>query len=307
MNLYIALIVGIVCAAVGGELFVRGTVGLATWARICAGIVGATVAAFGTSSPELSVAVIASLAGNPDIALGGALGSNVVNVALILGASLLLGSMRSPRHTLQRDISVAIIAPIATGLLALDGMLSRLDGFILLAGFAFWMAVMVRHACEQRSAAADELGTQNHWHAVVYSVIGLGLLILAGQLIVTGAVGLAAVYRINTFIVGAIIVAIGTSVPEFATTFMSKLRGHDEVGVGTILGSNIFNGLLIIPVAAIIAPIRIDGPPVAIALLFGLLTVLCTIPNAQGVISRWRGILLIALYAVYLFLTLKPV
>ena len=120
MNDYLALILGVVCAGIGGELFVRGAVGLASWARISPGIVGATVVAFATSSPELSVSINAALAGKPQIGLGNALGSNVVNVALILGLALLISGIQSPRDSIKRDFPVALLIPIITGVLFLD-------------------------------------------------------------------------------------------------------------------------------------------------------------------------------------------
>jgi cation:H+ antiporter len=128
MNDYVALILGVACAGIGGELFVRGAVGLAHWARISPGIIGATVAAFATSSPELSVSINAALAGKSQIALGDALGSNVVNVALILALALVISGIQIPRDTIKRDFPVALLIPIITGLLFLDGELSRIDG-----------------------------------------------------------------------------------------------------------------------------------------------------------------------------------
>ena len=130
MNDYVALSMGVICAGIGGELFVRGAVGLAHWARISPGIIGATVAALATSSPELSVSINAALAGKPQIALGDALGSNIVNVALILGLALVMSEIQSPRDSVKRDFPVALLIPIITGVLFLDGELSRFDGFL---------------------------------------------------------------------------------------------------------------------------------------------------------------------------------
>jgi cation:H+ antiporter len=153
MNEYFALTLGMVCAGIGGELFVRGTVGLAHWARVSPGLVGATVAAFATSSPELTVSITAALAGTPQIALGDALGSNVVNVALILGIAVVIAGMRSPRDTVKRDFPVAMLVPVVTGVLALDGVLSRLDGVLLLSLFLVWLVAVIIEARKQRSAA----------------------------------------------------------------------------------------------------------------------------------------------------------
>jgi cation:H+ antiporter len=304
MNDYLALATGIISAGVGGELFVRGVVGLARWARVSAAIIGATVAAFATSSPELSVGISAGLAGTPQISLGDALGSNVTNVALILGLTLVIGGIRASRAELKRDFSVALAVPLVIGLFAVDGVLSRVDGFLLLAMFWAWLIAVVVEVRKQRSAAQEVLGERRRWLAVVLMIIGLALLIAAGRLIVMGAKGIAVSLGLGEFIIGLLIVAVGTSVPELATAVLSKIRGHDEVGLGTILGSNIFNGLLIVGVVATICPIVVPWREVTIALVSGLLTVAVVLPTRQGMIERRQGILLVALYAIYIALAL---
>jgi cation:H+ antiporter len=300
MNDYVTLILGVVCAGIGGELFVRGAVGLAHWARISPGIIGATVAAFATSSPELSVSINSALAGKPQIALGDALGGNVINVALILAIGLVISGIQSPRDTVKRDFPVALLIPIITGVLFLDGKLSRFDGFLMLSMFLAWFVAVVIEARKQRSAAEAILGEHRGWLVALSCVAGLAFLAAAGNLIVVGARGIAISFGIDEFIVGATIVAVGTSVPELATIVIAKLRGHDEVGLGTILGSNIFNGIFIVAVAAIIFPITVAWREVAITLIFGLLALVFTYPTRKGFIERRRGALLLVLYAVYL-------
>lgn len=300
MNDYVALILGVGCAGVGGELFVRGAVGLAFWARVSPGIIGATVAAFATSSPELSVAINAAMAGQPQISLGDALGSNVVNVALILALALLISGIQSPRGSIKRDFPVALLIPIITGVLFLDGELSRFDGLLMLSLFIAWLVTAVIEARKQRSATEAILGEHRRWLVVVSCIAGLAFLVAAGNLIVTGARGIAISFGIDEFIIGATVVAVGTSVPELATTVIAKLRGHDEVGLGTILGSNIFNGIFIVAIAAIIYPVTVDLHEVAITLVFGFVALVFTYPTRKGFIGRWRGVLLLALYAVYL-------
>ena len=300
MNDYLALFFGVMCAGIGGELFVRGAVGLAYWARVSPGIVGTTVAAFATSSPELSVSINAAMAGKPQIGLGDALGSNVVNVALILALALLISGIQSPRDSIKRDFPVALLIPIITGVLFLDGELSRLDGLLMLGMFIAWLVAAVIEARKQRSAAEEVIGEHRRWLVVVSCIAGLAFLVAAGNLIVAGARGIAISFGIDEFIIGATIVAVGTSVPELATAVIAKLRGHDEVGLGTILGSNIFNGLFIVAVAAIIHPITVPWREVAIALVFGLVALVFAYPTRNGFIERRRGVLLLMLYAVYL-------
>lgn len=305
MSDYTALILGVVCAAAGGEFFVRGSVGLAYWARISPGIVGATIAAFATSSPELSVAINSALAGEPAISLGDALGSNVVNVAFVLAAALVISGIQSPRDSIRRDFPVALLIPVVTGMLFLDGELSRLDGFLMLAMFLAWLGAAVMEARKQRSAAEKVPCGKKGWPAVLSCVAGLGFLAAAGKLIVTGARGLAVSFGIDEFIIGAVIVAVGTSVPELATVVVSKLRGHDEVGLGTILGSNIFNGVFIIAVAAIIHPITAPWREVAVTLAFGMAALFLSYPSRGGFIGRGRGVLLLVLYGFYLAVVLR--
>ena len=304
MNDYANLIVGVVCAGFGGDLFVRGAVGLAHCARVSPGIIGATVAAFATSSPELSVSINAALAGEPKIALGDALGSNILNVALILALALVISGIQCPRSSVKRDFPLALLVPLITGGLLLDGELSRVDGLLMLVLFVLWLVMSIIEARTQRNSAEKVLAEHRGWLVVISCTAGLGLLVAAGSLIVTGARGIAVSFGIDEFIIGATIVAVGTSVPELATTVMAKLRGHDEVGLGTILGSNIFNGLLIVSVASIIHPITVEWREVVISLIFGIVALATAYPPRNALIDRRRGVFLLLLYAVYLTLIL---
>ncbi len=305
MNEYLALLLGMVCAGIGGELFVRGAVGFGHWVQISPGIIGATIAAFATSSPELSVSLNSALTGTPQIALGDALGSNVVNVALILALALVVSGIQSPRDSLKRDFPVALLIPVITGLMILDGELSRLDGILMLGMFIVWLVATIIEARKQRSAADAVLGEHRRWLIVFSAGFGFALLVAAGNLVVTGAKGIAVSFGVDEFIIGATIVAIGTSMPELATTLIAKLRNHDDVGLGTILGSNIFNGMFIIAVAAIIHPIPVAWREVVVALVFGLVALVFTYPNRTGFIERRRGFLLLLIYVAYLAIILQ--
>ena len=302
---YAILIFGVLCAGLGGELFVRGAVGLARSSRVSPGIIGATVAAFATSSPEMSVSINSALVGKPQIALGDALGSNVVNVALILGAALVISGIQSTRAGVKRDFPVALSVPVITALLCLDGVLSRSDGLLMLCAFGAWLVATIFEVRKQRSAAGKVLGAERIWHAVAYCLSGLALLIAAGYFIVRGASAIASSFGVGEFVIGATVIAVGTSVPELATAVVAKLRGHDEVGLGTILGSNIFNGLFIVALAATIYPIVISVRDVAGALVFGLVALACAYPPRSGFIERRRGVLLLVIYAAYLPIVLQ--
>ncbi len=299
----LALAGAVLLAAAGGEAFLKGVLGVAGWLRVPKLVVATTLAAFATSSPEFTVSSMAALAGKPEIGLGDALGSNVVNIALILGLALSFGPIRVARGELGRDLVLALIVPLLTLLLALDGTLSRPEGALLLTLFAGWMGLVIRAGRRDRSDAPAE-DTARHGLAIVQGIGGLAALILAGRLFVTGASGIAAAFGVHPYVVGALIVALGTSLPELVTVLLSRLRGHDEVGVGTLLGSNLFNGLAIVGVAASIHPIAAPARELWPAIGFGALAVLLVFPARPGLIPRARGAALLILYAAFVWATL---
>ncbi len=289
---------GLAFAGGGGELFVRGAVGTATALRVPPGIVGATVAAFATSSPELSVAISSGLDDRSELALGDALGSNVVNIGLVLGIALMVGPMRIGGGVIRRDIAAALAIPLVTMALLLDGSVGRADAIVLLVLFVVWLAASFEVARRGRSAAQEVLGERTTSRAILAGLVGLGFLVLAGRLIVSGAEGIGSELGFDEFVVGVVFVAIGTSVPELATAVASRLRGHDEVGLGTILGSNVFNGAFIIPVAALLSPMTVDWGEIAISLLFGVALVALVVPWRGGLLGRGRGSLLLGGYVL---------
>ncbi len=257
----LALLAAIPLAALGGATFLKGVLGVAAWLRLPQLLVATTLAAFATSSPELAVSTLAALSGKPEIGLGDALGSNVVNVGLILGIALLL--------TL----------------------------------FALWLILVARRATSQRQEATASAPAGSPASAWLFSLAGLAALVLAGRLFVTGASGIAVEIGVQPYLIGVTVVAVGTSLPELVTVLLSRLRGHDDVGLGTLLGSNLFNGLAIVGVTAAIHPIRAPLAEVATALAFGVLTVLLMLPRA-GMIARWRSLALLAAYGAFVFVTL---
>jgi cation:H+ antiporter len=299
MTEVLALILGVGLAAAGGELFVRGAVGISHALRVPPGITGATVVAFATSSPELAVSAGAALAGTPQIGLGDALGSNVVNIALIVGITLAISGAGDARGSLRRDFPVALLVPVITALLLLDGVISRLDGLLMLGAFAAWLASTVAEARRARSSAERVLGLPRAWMAAAHAALGLALLIAASQLIVHGASELALALGVDPFIIGATLVAVGTSAPELATALVARLRGHDELSLGTLLGSNIFNGLFIVAVAALIQPIELRWTEVAATLGFGVAALAFAFPWRGWPGDRRRGVVLLVLYAAY--------
>lgn len=292
------VLVGLILAGVGGEMLVRSAVGLASWARVPARVVATTVAAFATSSPEFAVSTSSAVAGTPAVGLGDAVGSNVANVGLVLGIVFALSEIRIRRETAVRDIGVAFIAPLLTGVLLLDGLVSRRDGALLLVVFAGWLVFTARDAMRERRALPAR-GVRPAGSLIVGSV-GVVALLLAGRFVASGAQGIGDALGLDFFVVGATMVAIGTSLPELATALSATVRGHHEIGLATILGSNIFNGLWIIGVTALIEPIPVDRTEALIALGFGVSLVALLYPGREGRFRRRRGWLLLAVYVVYL-------
>ena len=293
-----ALAAGVLCAVLGGDLFVRGVVSLAAWWRVPAGLIGATIAAFATSSPELTVAVTSAMRGHPEIALGDALGSNVVNLGVVLGLALVFGAVTVGGGTLARDIPMALAAPAVLGLFCLDETLSRLEATVMLVVFSGWLTQSVLAARRVRHSVVMDLQERTH-RAIVLSVLGgLALLVVSGRLIVTGAVGVSEALGWDGFVVGAVFVALGTSAPEIATMLAARAHGHDDVGVGTVLGSNIFNTLLVVGVAALISPIEVARTEVLVGAGASMVVILLALPNRSGILRRWRSAPLLLTYAV---------
>jgi len=290
---------GILCAALGGDLFVRSVVLIATWLRVPSALAAATLAAFATSSPEISVSINAGLQGTPQIALGDALGSNIVNVCLILGLLLCIAPVPVEWSRIRREFLWAMLVPVWIGILLVDGNFSRLDGLLSIGLFAFWVGSVVIAALRYRD---PDMQSMTDWRlgirGLVLAAVGLALLIAAGRLIVWGASEIGRALGMTEFLIGATIVAIGTSAPELATAVLAKLRGHDEIGVGTLLGSNIFNCLLVASLAGVITPFAESLRAVLPSLIFGIVGVALLWPGRSTHLNRYRGIGLLAVYVL---------
>lgn len=306
---------GLVCAAIGGELFVRGLLGVAWWLRLPGSVIGATVAAFATSSPELTVAINAAAEDRSEIALGDALGSNIVNIGLVVGLLLLAGA--AARDLSRRDALTALGLTVLMGFLVLDGELQVTDGVVLLVAFAGWLAHTLQLALEVREAqpsdakaerddiAFQTLGEPRHARSVVEALGGLVFLVAAGKLLVVGAKGVGAELGLSTFIVGVVLVSLGTSLPELATAISARVRGHTELGLGTVLGSNIFNTSFIVGIATVIAPIEVERRDVWISLGVGGAMLVVLLWRVKGAtLGRWRGVLLVSMYLAALAMLL---
>lgn len=298
-----AMLAAVALAGIGGELFLKGVLGAAVALRVPRVLVATTLAAFATSSPELTVSTVATLAGTPEIGLGDALGSNVVNIALLFGLALLLGPIHIARREFGRDFAIALSLPLLTFWFALDGEISRAEGALLLIIFAVWMGALIRHGLGARSIEAVPEDARP-WKFLLGGVAGLAALILAGRLFVSGASGVANAFGVDAYIIGATVVAIGTSLPELVTVLLARLRGHDDIGVGTLLGSNLFNGMAVVGLAASIHPITAPPTEIAVALGVGAFSLLLLIPGRTEQIGRGRGVALLVCYASFVIATI---
>lgn len=299
MHAFLLFGLGLACAAVGGELFVRGLVGVARRSGVPAGIIGATLAAFATSSPELAVAITSALAGTPELALGNVIGGSIVNVTLVLGLPLLIAGLSAPPDTVRRDLPFAILAPVVTAAFLFDDRLSRGESAVMFLLFLAWLVTTAFEARRRRDPTVAVLDSEAPRVVAWRFGGGLVLLFAAGQLIVAGALGVAKTLGLDLYLVGALIVAIGTSAPEIATAVVAQIRRHGEITLGVILGSNIFNGLFIVPVAAAVHPIPTAFGEAVVGLGFGAAVVAFTYPGPKGTMTRRRGVMLILLWIAF--------
>ena len=305
MTDYLLFGLGLVCAALGGDLFVRGLIGVARKSGVPAGIIGATLAAFATSSPELSIAINSAIVGTPELALGDAIGSNIVNVSLVLGLPLLITGLAAPPDAIRRDLPVAFFAPLLTAVFLFDGGLSRIEAVVMLFIFTAWLVTTGVEARRRHDATAAALDSEAPRIVAARLLGGIAFLVAAGQLIVAGALGVAKALGLDLYLVGALVVAVGTSAPEIATAIAAQLRRHGEITLGVILGSNIFNGLFIVPVAALIHPISANFNETAIGLGFGAAVAALVYPGPKGLMTQRRGAVLVVLWLAYILAQLQ--
>jgi len=305
----ILLFGGLVLLVAGAEALVRGSARLAAAAGLSPLVVGLTVVAFGTSAPEVTVSIGASLGGQADVALGNVVGSNIFNVLFILGVAALIAPLTVASRLVRLDVPLGVgVAGLAL-LLALDGVVGRLDGLLLFGGLVAYTAFLVVEARRSPSsgtssgthAAPETLGA---WLLGVGLVVGgLALLVLGARWFVEGAVQGARRLGISDAVVGLTIVAGGTSLPELATSVLAAVRGERDIAVGNVVGSNLFNLLGVLGLSALVSP---GGIPVSNAILWFDLPVMIAVAVAclpifvSGArIARWEGLVFLGYYGAY--------
>lgn len=300
---YLYLIAGLVGLFFGGEALVRGSVGIARRMAIPPLLIGLTVVGFGTSTPELLVSVDAALRGVPDISIGNIVGSNIGNILLIVGLSALVWPIKVMGATLRRDTAVMVGAALVLVPIFALGQVGRASGFLLVAGLAVYLIWAYR---QPGDAMAEEDGTPvpaSTFVSVLWVLAGLVALMAGARFLVDGAVNIARGYGISEAFIGLTIVAIGTSLPELATSLIAAFRRQSAIAIGNIVGSNIFNVLGILGVTALITPIPVASRfitfdlPVMIAVSLILTALLLSRP----VIGRGIGVVMLIGYVTYLW------
>lgn len=298
------IIIGSILLYFGAEGLVRGSASLATRVGISPLIAGLTIVAFGTSAPELSVSLLAALGGNPDIALGNVVGSNIFNIAVILGIAALIQPIQIHLGVIRRDIPVMIgTSAIAFGLIFYGGF-TRLAGIALVLGLAAYLMVAIRsEKSDTEGVEAPPLFSKSWIIDTAVLLVGLGVLILGSRLFVEGATAVAKSWGVSDAVIGLTVVAAGTSLPELATSVVAAFRKHADIAIGNVVGSNIFNIFGILGVTATVSPIPASGIGLLDAGVMLFVSVLLLPFALTGrKISRGEGAVFLGIYGGYLFL-----
>ena len=296
---------GLVLLVFGGDALVKGAVNLSLRLGIPALIVGLTVVAFGTSAPELLVSIQAALAGQPGIALGNVVGSNIANILLILGIPALITTIHSSTSDTTRSYWVMIATTLLLIGLSMGGVLTWWHGVILLAALALMLGDNIRLArAHQAANEADLEGVDDHmamWKIIAFIVLGLIGLGIGARLLVDGAVNIARVLGVSETVIGLTLVAIGTSLPELVTSIMAAIRKQADVAMGNVIGSNIFNILSILGITTLIAPLSVDPSFLRFDywVMLGVAVLLVPFAVLKRDITRWVGVVFVGLYVAY--------
>ena len=320
MSEWIQLVGGGLLLYFGAEWFVGGASALALALRVPQLLIGLTVVAYGTSAPEIIVGVQAVGAGHGEVAIGNVIGSNIANVGLILGVAALINPPRVDSALRRRELPVLLASTALVPLLLLDGFVSRWEGgglLVVAVGYTTWMVHAARSAASVVAArayaggateAADAAGAPKPagtLRAAATAAVGLVVLLVGGHLFVDGAVSVARALGMSDRLVGLTIVAVGTSLPELVTSVIAARRGHSDLAVGNVIGSNIFNTFLCLGAASLAGPVAAPLPTVGVDLVaLGVMTALAAVfIRTERIISRREGAVAVILYAVFAVVT----
>ncbi|ARU00996.1 calcium/sodium antiporter [Yoonia vestfoldensis] len=302
MLTYLILIGGLLGLFLGGDWLVKGASGLALRFGVAPMIVGAVVVGFGTSTPELLVSLNAALGGQPGIAIGNVIGSNIANILLVLGTAAVIGPLVLTFAEFRKDLlwmaGAVLILPYAFW----SGEVSLVEGLVLVGALAVYLVISLKGS---RGEVEDIDAPANLWANIGLTLLGLGAVVLGAHYLVQSASIIARDFGISEAMIGLSIVAIGTSLPELATTVMAAIRGERDIALGNIVGSNIFNILAILGITAVVTPVPVDArfmavdTPVVIAITLALLALVYFV----GRMNRLVGGAMLAGYVAYIALT----
>ena len=303
----IQLVIGLGLLTYGAERLVHGASSVAFKLGLSPLVIGLTVVAFGTSAPELVVSVGATIAGNSDIAIGNVVGSNIANIALILGLTAMIRPMSIHLRILKKEIPIMIFVTFFTSVFIIGDEITRLEGALLFSGLIAFIVYSIRSAKSVPADVKEQLIEEPEidvdapiWKSWVFIVLGLGLLIGGGELLVRGAVEIATLLGISQVVIGLTVVAVGTSLPELATSAVAAFKGESDIAVGNVIGSNIFNMLCILGLTGIIHPLDSSNfGLVDLGFMLALTIIILPLMRRGFELNRWEGGFLVLTYVAY--------
>ncbi|MDD2907146.1 MAG: calcium/sodium antiporter [Candidatus Gracilibacteria bacterium] len=316
---YILFLIGFVILIKGADLLVSGASSIALKFKIPAIVVGLTIVAFGTSTPELAVNMFSALDGKTDLAIGNILGSNIANILLILGVSSIIYPLRAQVSTIFKEIPFALLGVIILLLMAndvlIDGgasnIISRIDGFVFIGFFIVFLyyTFCIAKTADSKSNEDEGISEMAVGKSILFIIIGLTGLTLGGKWIVDGAVVIAKGFGLSEAVIGLTVVAVGTSLPELATSVVAAMKKQTDIAIGNVVGSNIFNVFWILGLTSIIKPLPFSASSnidTLMAIFATLILFLIMFIGKKSVIEKWQGILMIMMYFTYIgYLILK--
>ena len=295
------IIIGVALVLKGADFLTEGASALARRMHVPEIVIGLTIVAAGTSAPELFVSVVSALNGTPDLAVGNVVGSNTMNCMLIVGCAAMVAPMTISRSTVRKDIPFAVMASILLTCIALDNYLGRVDGIILLLGFVVFMAYTLLQAKNGQAEPQTEVRQLNPWLSLLFLVIGLAMLVAGSNVFVGSASSVAAALGVSEGVIGLTVVAGGTSLPELATSVVAARKGQSAIAIGNVIGSNVFNILLILGMTAVISPLQIEGiNTIDMAVMLISVILVWLFSFTRFTVERWEGALLVGGYLAYL-------
>ncbi len=295
------LVVGFVLLIKGADFFVDGSSSIAKLLKIPSVVIGLTIVAMGTSAPEAAVSVSAALKGSNQIAVSNVVGSNIFNMLAVVGVCALIKPMPLDRNIVKRDFPVNIVATVVLLALVLVGRsIGRIDGAVMLALMIAYISCLVVAAIKNREKGSDDIKTMSPILSVICIIGGLAAIIFGGNLVVENAKAIASAAGLSETFIGLTIVAIGTSLPELVTSIVASKKGENGLALGNVVGSNIFNLLLILGLSSVVTPIAIDTAAIINIIFVMIITVLMWILClCTKKIGRLPGAVMVALYIAY--------